>query len=390
MRHVLPGAVSKQGSWPARGRRSVARAGTARPSVRFARHSPLPRPKPRSRRQVIGVAVAASNLAVLYKYTALGSTLRRGSTAEPCPSSRMPMAPTTPRRPASRHNLGGLRALPRPLCRRQGACPAAGMEIEARALGAGHPAVAADAAALGSILDALGRDDEARELFCRALAVFEALWGPKHLHEIAVNANKLAAIEYRRGRHAEADALWRCALAIKEKTLGRAHPEVATTLTNLGVLAFAQGRPGEAEALWRRSLGDPRTARRRRPSRPPRRRNESGHADRVATQRREHDMRNSKLAGASSRGDRDVRVDSTARRGGNSAAHEGRLQRWRLAERRRHRLLESGRLREGVESRCRRRGPRRDRAHREPQRNRAHHQPPRVSAALVASGTLAA
>ena len=77
--------------------------------------------------------------------------------------------------------------------------------------------------------------------------------GPEH-YQIAVNANNLAAIEYRRGRHAEADTLWRRALAIKEKTLGRAHPEVATTLTNLGVLAFAQGRPGEAEALWRRSL----------------------------------------------------------------------------------------------------------------------------------------
>jgi Tfp pilus assembly protein PilF len=48
--------------------------------------------------------------------------------------------------------------------------------------------------------------------------------------------------------------LWLRALSIKEKILGVRHPEIATTLTNLGVLAHAQGHHAEAQELFKRAL----------------------------------------------------------------------------------------------------------------------------------------
>ena len=56
------------------------------------------------------------------------------------------------------------------------------------------------------------------------------------------------------GRYAEAEPLYRRSLAIREKQLGRDHPDVATSLNNLAVLYQAMGRYAEAEPLYRRSL----------------------------------------------------------------------------------------------------------------------------------------
>jgi Flp pilus assembly protein TadD len=66
--------------------------------------------------------------------------------------------------------------------------------------------------------------------------------------------NHLAAWLDNRAEHGEAEPLYRRALAIKEKSFGPEHPEVATGLNNLALLLGATNRLAEAEPLLRRAL----------------------------------------------------------------------------------------------------------------------------------------
>ena len=56
------------------------------------------------------------------------------------------------------------------------------------------------------------------------------------------------------GRYAEAEPLCKRSLAIREKQLGRDHPDVAHSLNNLATLYRDMGRYAEAEPLCKRSL----------------------------------------------------------------------------------------------------------------------------------------
>jgi tetratricopeptide (TPR) repeat protein len=76
--------------------------------------------------------------------------------------------------------------------------------------------VAADVAALAAILEAQGKDAEAEALYRRALAIFARLYGPDH-YEVAVNSNNLAALLHARGAHVEAERLYQRVLAMKEQ-----------------------------------------------------------------------------------------------------------------------------------------------------------------------------
>src|SRR5436190_9059351 len=88
------------------------------------------------------------------------------------------------------------RAGARPGRLRAGGGPARrAVAIRDRAYGPQHVSVTADKAALASILDALGRPDEAEALLRDALAVFEHVFGAAH-HEVAVNLHNLASIGY--------------------------------------------------------------------------------------------------------------------------------------------------------------------------------------------------
>ena len=66
--------------------------------------------------------------------------------------------------------------------------------------------------------------------------------------------NNLAVLYQGQGRYAEAEPLYKRALAIREKALGPDHPDVAASLNNLAVLYAAQGRYADAEPLYKRSL----------------------------------------------------------------------------------------------------------------------------------------
>ena len=93
-------------------------------------------------------------------------------------------------------------------------------------------------------------------------------YGPDH-PDVAIDLNNLAALLQATNRLAEAEPLYRRALAIDERSYGPDHPDVAIDLNNLAQLLQATNRLAEAEPLYRRAAGDRRAVVR---PRPPRRR----------------------------------------------------------------------------------------------------------------------
>jgi tetratricopeptide (TPR) repeat protein len=98
-----------------------------------------------------------------------------------------------------------------------------------------------------------GRYSEAIQIAQRVLAIREKALGRDH-PEVAAPLNNLAQLYDKQGRYADAEPLYRRSLDIREKALGRDHPDVARSLNNLALLYQNQGRYAEAEPLYRRSL----------------------------------------------------------------------------------------------------------------------------------------
>ena len=92
---------------------------------------------------------------------------------------------------------------------------------------------------------------EAEPLYRRALAIDERSYGPDH-PDVARALNNLAELLQATNRLAEAEPLYRRALAIDERSYGPDHPTVA--LNNLAELLQATNRLAEAEPLYRRAL----------------------------------------------------------------------------------------------------------------------------------------
>ena len=106
----------------------------------------------------------------------------------------------------------------------------------------------------GYYLYVRARYAEAEPLYRQALAIREAALGPDH-PDTAQSLNNLAVLLRIQGHlYGEAEELPRRALAIREAALGPDHPETAISLINLALLFQAQGRYREAEPLSRRAL----------------------------------------------------------------------------------------------------------------------------------------
>jgi tetratricopeptide (TPR) repeat protein len=95
--------------------------------------------------------------------------------------------------------------------------------------------VAADRAALASLLAGQRRFDEATTLYRQALDVFERVYPPDH-YDFAVTYNDLGVVLAAQGRTARARDLYEKALAIKRRLLGPDHPDTARTERNLAAL----------------------------------------------------------------------------------------------------------------------------------------------------------
>ena len=101
-------------------------------------------------------------------------------------------------------------------------------------------------------LKVTSRYAEAEPLFRQALAVLRTTCGTAH-PDCAPLLNNLAELLRDTGRDAEAEPLFRQALAIDEKTFGTEHPAYATDFNNFTKLLRDTGRHVEAEAVYRRA-----------------------------------------------------------------------------------------------------------------------------------------
>jgi tetratricopeptide (TPR) repeat protein len=105
----------------------------------------------------------------------------------------------------------------------------------------------------GYFLAETGRAAEAEAPYRRALAIRERTLGAEH-PDTANSLNNLGFLCVALGRHAEAEPLYRRALAVRERTLGEEHSETTNTVNNLAELLHALGNVAEAEPLCRRAL----------------------------------------------------------------------------------------------------------------------------------------
>jgi CHAT domain-containing protein/Flp pilus assembly protein TadD len=98
-----------------------------------------------------------------------------------------------------------------------------------------------------------GRYADALPVAQQVLAIREKALGRDH-PDVATSLNDLAGLYDDAGRSAEAEPLYQRSLAIREKVLGRNHPDIATSLNNLAEHFRDEGRYSEAEPLYQRSL----------------------------------------------------------------------------------------------------------------------------------------
>ncbi len=94
---------------------------------------------------------------------------------------------------------------------------------------------------------------EAETMFRRALEIKEKSLGKDH-PDVAMSLNNLAGLYHTQGKYAEAEPMYRRALEICEKSLGTDHPDVATSLNNLAELYRVQGKYDKTETMYRRAL----------------------------------------------------------------------------------------------------------------------------------------
>lgn len=66
--------------------------------------------------------------------------------------------------------------------------------------------------------------------------------------------NNLAVLYGKRGKYKDAEPLCKRALEIREKVLGKDHPDVAKQLNNLALLCQNQGKYDEVEKYYQRAL----------------------------------------------------------------------------------------------------------------------------------------
>lgn len=136
------------------------------------------------------------------------------------------------------HNIGGL-AHARGRFEEGEPWAARAVAVRTSIHGENHPLVMSDVVAWAALLAGLGQRDHALDLLNQALVVFTAVGDD---HEIGVTLHNIAAIHHSAGEFRLACHSHARALAVKERTLGRHHPELAVSLVN-------------AAASWR-SLGD--------------------------------------------------------------------------------------------------------------------------------------
>ena len=106
---------------------------------------------------------------------------------------------------------------------------------------------------LAQLYGDVGRDADAEPMYKRAIAIMEKAVGLDSA-ALAPELSNLAALYERQRRYVEAEPLFKRALALSEKSLGPNHPDVGKYLNNLGTLYERQDRHADSEPLFKRAL----------------------------------------------------------------------------------------------------------------------------------------
>ena len=100
----------------------------------------------------------------------------------------------------------------------------------------------------------LGGEFAAAEGFFRSsLAIRERILGREH-PDTLTSVSQLGTVLERQGKYEEAEAMHRRDLEGSEKVLGRDHPDTLISVSQLGTVLERQGKYDEAEAMHRRAL----------------------------------------------------------------------------------------------------------------------------------------
>ena len=148
------------------------------------------------------------------------------------------------------------------------------LAIHEKTLGPMSPITANSMSNLGRVLDLQGKYVEAEKMYRQSLAVREKVLGRDH-PDVATNLNNLAKVMQDLGKDqsigvsearararagaavgglTEIENMYRRALAIQDRSLGREHPSTALTLSNLGGLLAGRGDFAQAEQMQRAAL----------------------------------------------------------------------------------------------------------------------------------------
>ena len=229
---------------------------------RYAEAEPLYRRALAIREQALGpdhpdTATSLNNLALLLQDP---GPVRGGGAAVP-PGAGDPrgvLGPDHPDTATSLNNLAALLQRPGPV-RGGGAAVPPGAGDPRGGAGPGPPRHGPEPQQPGGALRDQGRYAEAEPLYRRALAICEQALGPDH-PDTAHEPQQPGGVLQRPGPVREAEPLFRRALAIREQALGPDHPDTATSLNNLAALLRAQGRYARRSRCTA-GPGDPRARR---------------------------------------------------------------------------------------------------------------------------------
>lgn len=122
-----------------------------------------------------------------------------------------------------------------------------------RIYGEDHPNTAFGWTGLSAALYEQGRMAEAEDYARKAIATYEAAYGP-HFDGLIQARDNLASTLQGAGRSAEAEVEYRAALALAVEVHGEEHATVATIHRDIAEAVASQGRDREAEAEYRASL----------------------------------------------------------------------------------------------------------------------------------------
>ncbi|KAK4652643.1 hypothetical protein QC762_0075260 [Podospora pseudocomata] len=99
----------------------------------------------------------------------------------------------------------------------------------------------------------LGKYKEAEQMHRQELQLREKVLGKEH-PDTLTSMDNLAIVLDSQGKYEEAERMHRQALQLREKVLGKEHPDTLTSMDNLALVLHSQGKYEEAEQMHRQEL----------------------------------------------------------------------------------------------------------------------------------------